>query len=344
MSSVGVLVELRVKPEAEERFIVASRQLRLQSRNDGEVLRFELVKRPDEPCSFVLYVVFRNEAAAARHAAQPHTRVWVEELPSLTDSVVSRRVSAVAIDPVPPPLPRPLPPMPVPPPRRPALESATHLKSAVPPPSAGRAAPLRLPRLEVVLERMEIATATDGFWRGSPEPCLVVACYQLGRGQVTTLGRAIYRFELAQSAPCALTLMERLLDLPVQFDKFPIELCVLVCALEENGGRDIQSVYRQLGAPEQFLLWRSADAEPEPRNLCDMARSVRSTQAEGVQVLTGGQLLQEPFEDDTWVGAACAVAGFTAVREERLLSFHTASGDGSNDWLSALSLRLGYPS
>jgi hypothetical protein len=204
----------------------------------------------------------------------------------------------------------------------------------------GVVAELRLPRLEIVLERMELAAACDGFLRGAPEPCLVVACYQLAAEHTETLGRAIYRFQLEQAAPCQLSPRDRLLDLPVLVESYPLRVCVLVCALEENGGTDIQAVYRELGNPEKFLLWRTRELEPEPRKLNDVGPGTALNRAEAVHLLCEGEQLAASLTDDTWVGAACAVVEFKAPGGERTLNFHTVSSDRSNDWLSGLSLRF----
>jgi hypothetical protein len=200
--------------------------------------------------------------------------------------------------------------------------------------------PTRQPRVEIFLERMELAVARDAFLWGAPEPCLLAACYQLDSEQAVALGRAIYRVKFEGQSPCELKFGKRLLDLPVRADTFPARLCLLVCAIEENGGRDVQFVYRQLGAPEQLFLWKTTDREPEVQRLIDADRVVSVNRAASVNLLCDGSPLADSFSDDTWVGAACALVEFPAPDEERELNFDTSSEDSRNDWTSVWSLRF----
>jgi hypothetical protein len=156
---------------------------------------------------------------------------------------------------------------------------------------------------------------------------------------VHSLGRAIYRFKLRKEAPCALILQDRLLDVPLPLEGFPVRVCLLICALEENGGTDIQAVYRDFGRPEQFMVWTASESEPEPKPLHEFGHGPHAS--ERVHVLCDGEQLSGSLGDDTWVGAACAVVEFKASGEHRIVNFHTASADRRNDWLSSVSLRLG---
>jgi hypothetical protein len=103
-------------------------------------------------------------------------------------------------------------------------------------------------------------------------------------------------------------LQDRLLDVPVLLEGLPVRVCLLICALEENGGRDIQAVYRDLGRPEQFMVWAASESEPEPKPLHQFGHGIEPHASERVHVLCDGERLSGSLGDDTWVGAASSVS------------------------------------
>jgi len=344
--SVGVTVELEVQSAFEDRFLLATRLYGQHTRNEPGKPRLDISKREDAPCTYVIHETYRNEGGLRAHLQAEHTRQWLDTVSEfVAERPVLRRVSPIAYN-VPPPLPRPS--------RQAVLETSTCWPSTQAEASRWRlfpgesapaeaahiaATPLHLPRLQIAVERLEIASARDGFLRGAPDPCFVLACYRFDGEEVEPLGRAIYRFDVGR-APCELVRRERLLDLPVLLESYPMRLGVLLLAFEENHGSDIQEAYRDLAEPESFFVWNASQAEPNPLPLAQHAGQIRPNHCDRVQLLRDGETLLDSVRDDTWVGAASGAVVFAARTEERILRCHARSLDEQNDWLAELSFRF----
>ena len=339
--TIGVLIELRIERAYRERFLHATRLYALHTRKEATKPRVEILEL-DDGHGFLIRELYPNEAAIEFHSSTEHARSWLELTSTIVDGrVVARRFSSLLSEPA--PLARA--------PRPPALESATTLPStrrealgwgkkksraALPlPPS-----PLHLPRLQAVVERVEVASAHDGFLRGAPDLCLLTACYRVDGVETEVLGRAIYRFELAQPTPCEVLRHDRVLDLPVLVEHFPLRIYVVVVAFEENGGSDVRSTYQDLGDPKSLFLWSLRQDEPNPIALGQHAAELRVNQSEPVQTLRVNEAQGESVQDDSWVGAASGLVEFSTEGEARLLRCHTRSRDGKNDWLWDLSFRF----
>lgn len=328
MFSLSVIVETRIRVDCEERFLVTTRLYGLKMRRHPDTTRFDLFKRTDAPCDFVVQITFTNEKAADAFLVAPNTKNWMQSIAGFLDGPMSiRRAMPLSAEPL-PPIARP-PPLPV-------LETLRF-------PTASRALELRLPRLEIVLERVEFASAHETrFLGGAPDPCIVIGCYAVEPfvHTETLMGRALYRLKVTEPTPHAVVSAERLLDLPVHFEPLPRRACLVLLAFEENGGSDVRSAYQTLGDPEHLLSWRTRESEPDPQRLGQHAGATLSD-GDGVQLLCDGRPLAETASDDSWVGASLSVVEFTTRPEERVVRCHTRSPDGRNDWLFELSLRLG---
>lgn len=345
--SVGLLIELQVKQEYLQRFLHATRLYGQHTRNEAGRPRVEILKREAPLGAYLVREIFSNQASLDAHSASEHARAWLAAVsPFLDGELRWQRVALVLSEP--PPLPRPA--------RPPVLEASTSLPRTKTEavkwrpfarnldrlPGAARvpAAALHLPRLQVAVERIEIASVHDGFLRGAPEPCIVVGCYSLAETEALPLGRALYRFGLDGPAPCAIIPRERILDLPVLVERFPMRLYVLLLAFEENGGSDVRCSYQDLADPAAFFLWTSTQSEPDPLSIVDHGRALRENSCHRVQILRDGQPLDSAAQDDTWVGAASSVLEFKSPGQESVLRYYTRSADGRNDWLTELSFRF----
>lgn len=345
--SVGLLIELQVKHEYLDRFLHATRLYGQHTRHELGSPRVEILRLEAPLGAFVIREIFKSQAALEAHSGSTHALEWLAAVsPFLDGELRWQRVAPVLSEP--PPLPRP--------PRPPVLEAATALPRTqteaakwrpfarshdrVPSPAHAPAAPLRLPRLQIAVERIEIASVHDGFLRGAPEPCILVGCYSLDDAGGVSLGRALYRFALDRPAPSAIAPRERILELPVLIERFPIRMCVLLLAFEENGGSDIRSAYQDLADPEAFFVWSSNQTEPDPLRMLDHAAALRPNHCDRVQILRDGEPLHAATDDDTWVGAASSAIEFIHPEQESVLRYHTRSADGRNDWLTELSFRL----
>lgn len=336
MAGVGLFVDVKIKPGCEAEFLAATRLYRFRTAQDAGTSHCDVLRSDGEQDGFVVYASFVDPAAVERHFASTFAKQWIEAVTSFLAAPIKVRRCPIAIrGAMPPPLPRPV------------LESSSSLASfqaqrkrlvphGVP---VAKPGPLRLPRLEVVVEEIDFAAASDGPLRGMPDPCFLLACYDLD-GQALLLGRALYRFTLEEAAPCSMRGTERLLDVAVPRHRLPFRCLFVLVAFEENGGRDVTRVYQELGRPEAFMLWGSEQALPNPLPLAEYAQSIQPGQAQRIQLLCHGTALQDSTTDDSWVGAGAALLELPQA-EDSLLHFRVHSPDGKNDWTLRLSLRFG---
>lgn len=337
--TVGVLIRVRVKAEFRERFLYATRLYAQQTRTEATKPRVEVLELDGDDDEFLVRELYPNERTVEEHARSEHARQWHAAASELADGpITARRVAVVVGEPSVWPLSQ----------RAAALETSTMLPSSrreVVPAGAPSAAvptprPLHLPRLQVVVERVEVASARDGFLRGAPDLCLLAACYRIAGREPEVLGRAVYRFELGEAAPCQVLRHDRVLDLPVSVEEFPLRVYVAVLAFEENGGSDVRAAYQELSDPSSLFFWSSLQGEPNPIGLGQHAAQLQPNHCERVQSLSPYAAHDEATRDDTWVGAASGLVEFSERGQERLLRFHTHSDHAENDWLWEMSFRF----
>jgi hypothetical protein len=129
---------------------------------------------------------------------------------------------------------------------------------------------------------------------------------------------------------------EVLFDVTLSALKVPLRMWLFVLALEENGGRDVARVYRDLLDPDTFRLWSRREPMPNPLGLSEWCVSERG-ELTGVEVLWRDELIPDRLNGDTWVGAAIAEFVFGERGEFRAERFHVVSEDEKNDWLVQLN-------
>ncbi|MEU6786161.1 putative quinol monooxygenase [Nonomuraea angiospora] len=72
-----VIVQLQVRPDRLEPFLDGIRANARATRDEPGCLRFDVVRRDDDPHRFVLYEIYRDEAAFfTEHRAAPHYAAW----------------------------------------------------------------------------------------------------------------------------------------------------------------------------------------------------------------------------------------------------------------------------
>ena len=78
-----LLVNLHVKPE----YVEAFRQITLENaRNsvqEAGIVRFDLLQQSDDTTRFVLYEVYRDAEAPAKHRETAHYNAWVAKVPEM---------------------------------------------------------------------------------------------------------------------------------------------------------------------------------------------------------------------------------------------------------------------
>lgn len=71
-----VCVHVHVKPDNREAFIEATRENARNTILESGNLRFDVIQLTEDPNRFVLYEVYRDEAASKAHKATPHYARW----------------------------------------------------------------------------------------------------------------------------------------------------------------------------------------------------------------------------------------------------------------------------
>ncbi len=69
-------IEVQVKPGRTEEFIAATLANHRGSLTEPGVLRFDVLQSAEDPSSFLLYEVYRDEAAIQAHKETPHYQAW----------------------------------------------------------------------------------------------------------------------------------------------------------------------------------------------------------------------------------------------------------------------------
>ena len=195
--------------------------------------------------------------------------------------------------------------------------------------------------LEARLEAVELARGHDGFLRGRPEPVLLVAGFGVGGGEAFLLSRALRRVVVREPFPSVTTITGPT-DCEVVKARVPPEcdrVVVLILAIEEDSGRDVEALYAELPSCELFSAWPLDERWPDPLGLEELARGPRTPppRAQRVHLLSGGRDLREQCHADDWVGAALVVlerGGDAGV----LWRYRFVSADGRNDWTALVRI------
>jgi len=69
-------VYVRVKPDHVNNFIWATADNHIESLKEPGNLRFDLIQRADDHCSFMIYEAYESEEAAAAHKSTLHYLRW----------------------------------------------------------------------------------------------------------------------------------------------------------------------------------------------------------------------------------------------------------------------------
>lgn len=71
-----VVVHVRVKPESIVAFKEATLENARNSVREPGIARFDVIQQADDPTRFILFEVYRNEAAVAAHKDTAHYLKW----------------------------------------------------------------------------------------------------------------------------------------------------------------------------------------------------------------------------------------------------------------------------
>ncbi len=73
----ALVVTIKIKPDQVEAFRAATMENARASRQEPGIERFDLLQDPENPVAFLLYEVYRDEAAPARHKETAHYKKWL---------------------------------------------------------------------------------------------------------------------------------------------------------------------------------------------------------------------------------------------------------------------------
>jgi len=79
---IVTVVNVFVKAEHVDAFIEATLENHRRSRQEKGNLRFDVLRRRDDPCAFTLYEAYETDEAAAAHKTTAHYLKWRETVES----------------------------------------------------------------------------------------------------------------------------------------------------------------------------------------------------------------------------------------------------------------------
>lgn len=317
----------RILEESEKELIKLVNRYAAQTLKFPSVLRCELMGLKDMPTSFVLHEAFKDEESHDVHMGRRQTSVFRFELKELAQDELETRLLELA-------------------------EHGNYQRRAVRQKSAwetvANARSQDLNRKEPFvwvrskLTRVEFAAATDGPFRGLPDPALVVALYRLEEAKVTLAGRLLWRVTMPREAPYVAHPAEAVLEVPCSIRTFPARFVVLVVGVEENGGRGVQEAYQRLEAAEHVMLSKLSQDEAPTSTLGEFScAEAHPSQGLNVLPIVEGAPLTELMHNDTWVGASAAVVELMSIKLEDVQQFRLCTDATQNDWLATLCLSMG---
>ncbi|WP_437722130.1 hypothetical protein [Sorangium sp. So ce861] len=230
--------------------------------------------------------------------------------------------------------------------------------SASPAPAAPPARRVRSFRLRLDITALELASGHDGLLRGAPEPVLLVAAYLLfppdpgapppapgapaGLAPPRPLGRTLARFSAPQGRfPAVLTLRGPLSFKARARARDDDRILLLVLAVEEDTGKEVERLYAHLADAKHLRLWDLDAPVPSPSTLAELiaAPYLQGHAAPArVGVLDDGGDLRDTCRGDDFVGASAALV--STARHEDALRFHVVSADGRNDWTAVTAVSV----
>jgi quinol monooxygenase YgiN len=75
-----LVVHIRIKAEHVEAFREATIENGRHSLQEPGVAQFDCLQQADDPTRFVLYEVYRNQAATVAHKETPHYNAWLAKV------------------------------------------------------------------------------------------------------------------------------------------------------------------------------------------------------------------------------------------------------------------------
>jgi hypothetical protein len=180
--------------------------------------------------------------------------------------------------------------------------------------------------LRVQLAPLLLVKASDGFWRGRPDPTLVLCAWAFDDvGRARTVLKAVVRFAAKAGVPdTAPADVDRLASTAVPRSE---RLLLCLALFEENGGDDIRALAAALERPEQLCFVDTAASVPVVKSAGEAVNddALAVVSARGVLV---DHAHASATRTDQWVGGAVVVVA-RGARDHRV---SLQSADGRQDW------------
>lgn len=95
-----LIVDIHVKPGTADAFVAATRDNHLGTRQEPGNLRFDVLRRQDDPDRFVLYEVYHSEDAFRAHQQTAHYARWRDAVaPMMAEPRSARRCASLHPEP-----------------------------------------------------------------------------------------------------------------------------------------------------------------------------------------------------------------------------------------------------
>jgi len=186
---------------------------------------------------------------------------------------------------------------------------------------------------------LEIAKGYDGLLRGKPEPLLILAAYTLNDIAIRTLGRTLHTFLPKDPFPStAQPKQHSVIDMEV-VAKRPMYFAVLGIALEEDRGKDVQSLYGLLEEHHNLSVWSPTSSNPVPLTLEELRGSGNEWRyPREANLLIEGSEASSNCRSDKWIGAVAWCFPASVNLDGARYRLHFLSQDGRNDWTAIVDL------
>jgi len=82
--TIAMVINLDIKPDRVEEFLVVAEKLAIGSRAEDGNLRFDVIKSQDEdkPNKYIFYELWKNGPSVGVHKGEAHFKLWKEFLES----------------------------------------------------------------------------------------------------------------------------------------------------------------------------------------------------------------------------------------------------------------------
>ncbi|MEM9068986.1 MAG: hypothetical protein AAGE52_10790 [Myxococcota bacterium] len=192
-------------------------------------------------------------------------------------------------------------------------------------------------RLIVDVARLEVARGYDGWLGRNPSPVLISAAYSRTADDFRLMNRLVHRFDARKPFPETFQPNDpRRIEMASVYEG-PLEFLVLLIALEQDGGVDVQRLFGAVDRPDSLSVWREGGSDIELQPLRDAPTTWSTPQA--VHLLVGGSDAGRDCKSDKWIGASLLVVPASGGARTGEYRFNVLSPDERNDWTAVLSVR-----